>query len=199
MFLTVIGYVAWWLSQGNKCSFLAHFFPAKGHIDKRMAEISERISRGEKVEGKYLTYYLAQEKLSMKSIYGNVTELLLAGVDTVSILGKCYLRRFPPLLFVEALCAQLLYWNGMENAGRFKKGFCGVSAVDVHRAVVSDNPFWIISVCFFFSTKHHGGLGLLSSLQLPIWCFSHPFLPKGQGSVHNPPHLITITMWGRLN
>nr|XP_056720845.1 25-hydroxyvitamin D-1 alpha hydroxylase, mitochondrial isoform X2 [Euleptes europaea] len=57
---------------------------AKGHIDKRMAEVSERISRGEKVEGKYLTYYLAQEKLSMKSIYGNVTELLLAGVDTIS-------------------------------------------------------------------------------------------------------------------
>uniref|UniRef100_A0ACB8EM06 Uncharacterized protein n=1 Tax=Sphaerodactylus townsendi TaxID=933632 RepID=A0ACB8EM06_9SAUR len=57
---------------------------AKGHIDKRMAEVSERISRGEKVEGKYLTYYLAQEKLSIKSIYGNVTELLLAGVDTIS-------------------------------------------------------------------------------------------------------------------
>ncbi|KAH0629085.1 hypothetical protein JD844_010896 [Phrynosoma platyrhinos] len=57
---------------------------AKGHIDKRMAEVSEKISRGEKVEGKYLTYYLAQEKLSMKSIYGNVTELLLAGVDTIS-------------------------------------------------------------------------------------------------------------------
>ncbi|XP_070596832.1 25-hydroxyvitamin D-1 alpha hydroxylase, mitochondrial [Erythrolamprus reginae] len=57
---------------------------AKGHIDKRMAEVSERIAQGEKVEGKYLTYYLAQEKLSMKSIYGNVTELLLAGVDTIS-------------------------------------------------------------------------------------------------------------------
>ncbi|XP_003216736.2 25-hydroxyvitamin D-1 alpha hydroxylase, mitochondrial [Anolis carolinensis] len=57
---------------------------AKGHIDKRMAEVSEKIARGEKVEGKYLTYYLAQEKLSMKSIYGNVTELLLAGVDTIS-------------------------------------------------------------------------------------------------------------------
>uniref|UniRef100_A0A670YKF6 Cytochrome P450 family 27 subfamily B member 1 n=1 Tax=Pseudonaja textilis TaxID=8673 RepID=A0A670YKF6_PSETE len=42
------------------------------------------ITQGEKVEGKYLTYYLAQEKLSMKSIYGNVTELLLAGVDTIS-------------------------------------------------------------------------------------------------------------------
>uniref|UniRef100_K7GCC2 Cytochrome P450 family 27 subfamily B member 1 n=1 Tax=Pelodiscus sinensis TaxID=13735 RepID=K7GCC2_PELSI len=58
--------------------------PAKGHIDKRMAEVAEKVSRGETVDGKYLTYYLAQEKLSMKSIYGNVTELLLAGVDTIS-------------------------------------------------------------------------------------------------------------------
>lgn len=70
-------------------------FLAKGHIDKRMAEVSERINQGEKVEGKYLTYYLAQEKLSMKSIYGNVTELLLAGVDTVSSWGcskiECFL------------------------------------------------------------------------------------------------------------
>lgn len=35
------------------------------------------------MEGKFLTYYLAKEQLSMKAIYGNVTELLLAGVDTV--------------------------------------------------------------------------------------------------------------------
>ncbi|XP_029442612.1 25-hydroxyvitamin D-1 alpha hydroxylase, mitochondrial-like [Rhinatrema bivittatum] len=57
---------------------------AKGHIDRRMAEVAEKVSRGEKVEGRYLTYYLAQEKLPMKSVYGNVTELLLAGVDTIS-------------------------------------------------------------------------------------------------------------------
>ncbi|OCT95779.1 25-hydroxyvitamin D-1 alpha hydroxylase, mitochondrial [Xenopus laevis] len=57
---------------------------AKGHIDKRMADVAQKLAQGEKVEGKYLTYYLAQEKIPMKSIYGNVTELLLAGVDTIS-------------------------------------------------------------------------------------------------------------------
>ncbi|KAG8452564.1 hypothetical protein GDO86_004377 [Hymenochirus boettgeri] len=57
---------------------------AKGHIDQRMADVAEKLSRGEKVDGKYITYYLAQEKIPMKSIYGNVTELLLAGVDTIS-------------------------------------------------------------------------------------------------------------------
>uniref|UniRef100_A0A8C5LMD6 Cytochrome P450 family 27 subfamily B member 1 n=1 Tax=Leptobrachium leishanense TaxID=445787 RepID=A0A8C5LMD6_9ANUR len=57
---------------------------AKGHIDKRMADVAAKVAKGEKVEGKYLTFYLAQEKIPMKSVYGNVTELLLAGVDTIS-------------------------------------------------------------------------------------------------------------------
>uniref|UniRef100_H3BF84 Cytochrome P450 family 27 subfamily B member 1 n=2 Tax=Latimeria chalumnae TaxID=7897 RepID=H3BF84_LATCH len=57
---------------------------AKGHIDKRMVEIAEKVSRGEVIEGKYLTYFLSCQNLPMKMIYGNVTELLLAGVDTIS-------------------------------------------------------------------------------------------------------------------
>uniref|UniRef100_A0A670YG77 Cytochrome P450 family 27 subfamily B member 1 n=1 Tax=Pseudonaja textilis TaxID=8673 RepID=A0A670YG77_PSETE len=73
-----------WQKFCESWDYMFEFGESKGHIDKRMAEVSERITQGEKVEGKYLTYYLAQEKLSMKSIYGNVTELLLAGVDTIS-------------------------------------------------------------------------------------------------------------------
>ncbi|XP_061583479.1 25-hydroxyvitamin D-1 alpha hydroxylase, mitochondrial isoform X2 [Cololabis saira] len=57
---------------------------AKGHIDQRVAAEAEKVSRGEKVEGRYLTYYLAQMGLPMKTVYSNVTELLLAGVDTIS-------------------------------------------------------------------------------------------------------------------
>ncbi|KAG2468205.1 CP27B protein, partial [Polypterus senegalus] len=57
---------------------------AKKHIDQRMKEIEDKLSRGEAIEGKYLTYFLSKENLSMKSIYGNITELLLAGVDTIS-------------------------------------------------------------------------------------------------------------------
>lgn len=90
-------------NRETKDNLLPISFPARGHIDKRMAEVSERITQGEKVEGKYLTYYLAQEKLSMKSIYGNVTELLLAGVDTVSIWGCCKIEYFlyPQALFLS--------------------------------------------------------------------------------------------------
>ncbi|XP_028943399.1 25-hydroxyvitamin D-1 alpha hydroxylase, mitochondrial-like, partial [Antrostomus carolinensis] len=54
---------------------------AKGHIDRRVAEVAER---GEPAEKTCLTDHLAWEKVPMKVIYGNVTELLLAGVDTIS-------------------------------------------------------------------------------------------------------------------
>lgn len=37
------------------------------------------------MEGRYLTYYLSQAGMPLKSVYSNVTELLLAGVDTVRI------------------------------------------------------------------------------------------------------------------
>ncbi|XP_038159438.1 25-hydroxyvitamin D-1 alpha hydroxylase, mitochondrial [Cyprinodon tularosa] len=57
---------------------------AKGHIDQRLTEEAEKIARGEKVEGRYLTYFLSQTGLPMKTVYSNVTELLLAGVDTIS-------------------------------------------------------------------------------------------------------------------
>ncbi|XP_043537694.1 25-hydroxyvitamin D-1 alpha hydroxylase, mitochondrial isoform X2 [Chiloscyllium plagiosum] len=70
------------------CKFIAcwdyMFSFAKGHIDRRMAEIQQKVAKREPIEGKYLTYFLSSQNLPMKAIYGNVTELLLAGVDTIS-------------------------------------------------------------------------------------------------------------------
>nr|XP_020448673.1 25-hydroxyvitamin D-1 alpha hydroxylase, mitochondrial [Monopterus albus] len=57
---------------------------AKGHIDQRLKAEAEKMARGERVEGRYLTYFLSQTGLPMKTVYSNVTELLLAGVDTIS-------------------------------------------------------------------------------------------------------------------
>uniref|UniRef100_A0A8C9WTU2 Cytochrome P450, family 27, subfamily B, polypeptide 1 n=1 Tax=Sander lucioperca TaxID=283035 RepID=A0A8C9WTU2_SANLU len=57
---------------------------AKGHIDQRLTAEAEKVARGEKVEGRYLTYFLSRTGLPMKTVYSNVTELLLAGVDTIS-------------------------------------------------------------------------------------------------------------------
>uniref|UniRef100_A0A9L0SSM4 Cytochrome P450 family 27 subfamily B member 1 n=1 Tax=Equus caballus TaxID=9796 RepID=A0A9L0SSM4_HORSE len=60
---------------------------AQQHVERREAEVAGR-SPGKPEEdmgsGAHLTYFLFREELSASSILGNVTELLLAGVDTVS-------------------------------------------------------------------------------------------------------------------
>ncbi|XP_069762189.1 25-hydroxyvitamin D-1 alpha hydroxylase, mitochondrial [Narcine bancroftii] len=57
---------------------------AKGHVDRKMVEIQQKLAKSQPVEGKFLTYYLSSQNLPMRTIYGNITELLLAGVDTIS-------------------------------------------------------------------------------------------------------------------
>nr|XP_020018809.1 25-hydroxyvitamin D-1 alpha hydroxylase, mitochondrial [Castor canadensis] len=60
---------------------------AQQHVERREAEIAMR-NQGKPEEdmlsGPHLTHFLFREKLPVQSIVGNVTELLLAGVDTVA-------------------------------------------------------------------------------------------------------------------
>lgn len=53
------------------------------HIDKRLKEIQSQLERGEEVKGGLLTHMLITKEMSVEEIYANVTEMLLAGVDTV--------------------------------------------------------------------------------------------------------------------
>lgn len=55
------------------------------HVDKRFKEIKAQVERGEKVKGGLLTHMLTTMELSVEEIYANVTEMLLAGVDTVCV------------------------------------------------------------------------------------------------------------------
>lgn len=57
---------------------------AKELIDKKMEVIRQRVENSQDVEGEYLTYLLSNTQLSIKDVYGSVTELLLAGMDTTS-------------------------------------------------------------------------------------------------------------------
>lgn len=59
---------------------------AQQHVERREAEVAKRNEAKPEEDtgpGAYLTYFLFQEELPAASILGNVTELLLAGVDTV--------------------------------------------------------------------------------------------------------------------
>lgn len=55
-------------------------------MEQREAEVAKRNqgkSEDDMGSGAHLTYFLFREELPASSILGNVTELLLAGVDTV--------------------------------------------------------------------------------------------------------------------
>lgn len=49
-----------------------------------MEEIQDKVDLQQNVEGAYLTHLLLSEKMTVTEILGSITELLLAGVDTVS-------------------------------------------------------------------------------------------------------------------
>lgn len=59
--------------------------PGCVHVDKRLKQIESQLQRGEKVTGGLLTYILVANEMSIEEIYANVTEMLLAGVDTVRL------------------------------------------------------------------------------------------------------------------
>uniref|UniRef100_G3PR78 Cytochrome P450, family 27, subfamily C, polypeptide 1 n=1 Tax=Gasterosteus aculeatus aculeatus TaxID=481459 RepID=G3PR78_GASAC len=54
------------------------------HVNKRLAEIKAQLERGEDVKGGLLTHLLVTKEMTMEEIYANLTEMLLAGVDTTS-------------------------------------------------------------------------------------------------------------------
>lgn len=54
-------------------------------IDRKMEFIQQRLDDNQNVEGEYLTYLLANAQMSIKDVYGSISELLLAGVDTVNV------------------------------------------------------------------------------------------------------------------
>lgn len=50
-----------------------------------MEEIQDKVDLKQDVEGAYLTHLLLSEKMTVTEILGSITELLLAGVDTVGV------------------------------------------------------------------------------------------------------------------
>ncbi|XP_070686844.1 cytochrome P450 27C1 [Pempheris klunzingeri] len=54
------------------------------HVDKRLSKIKAQLEQGEEVKGGLLTHMLITKELNMEEIYANLTEMLLAGVDTTS-------------------------------------------------------------------------------------------------------------------
>lgn len=54
-------------------------------MNKKIEEIQQNVDLDKNVEGAYLTHLLLSEQMTVTEILGSITELLLAGVDTVSV------------------------------------------------------------------------------------------------------------------
>ncbi|XP_028836122.1 cytochrome P450 27C1 [Denticeps clupeoides] len=54
------------------------------HVDNKVSEIQEKLESGEPVKGGLLTHMLVTKELNKEEIIANMTEMLLAGVDTTS-------------------------------------------------------------------------------------------------------------------
>uniref|UniRef100_G1SWM9 Cytochrome P450 family 27 subfamily C member 1 n=1 Tax=Oryctolagus cuniculus TaxID=9986 RepID=G1SWM9_RABIT len=54
------------------------------HVDKKLRSIQCQMDQGERARGGLLTYLVLSQALTLEEIYANVTEMLLAGVDTTS-------------------------------------------------------------------------------------------------------------------
>lgn len=62
---------------------------AEDLVQKKMEEIQNKVQLHQNVEGAYLTHLLLSDQMTVTEILGSITELLLAGVDTVSICSVC--------------------------------------------------------------------------------------------------------------
>lgn len=58
-------------------------------VQKKIEEIQEKVHLHKDVEGAYLTHLLLSDQMTVTEILGSITELLLAGVDTVSDSSVC--------------------------------------------------------------------------------------------------------------
>ncbi|XP_058486247.1 cytochrome P450 27C1 [Solea solea] len=54
------------------------------HVDKRLSDIKAQMEQEEEVKGGLLTHMLVTREMNLEEIYANITEMLLAGVDTTS-------------------------------------------------------------------------------------------------------------------
>lgn len=77
--------------------FISALVSATRLVDRKMEFIQQHLDNNQNVEGEYLTYLLSNTQISIKDVYGSVSELLLAGVDTVNVHRNTFAFRFNPM------------------------------------------------------------------------------------------------------
>ncbi|PIO16586.1 hypothetical protein AB205_0034360, partial [Aquarana catesbeiana] len=84
------------------------------HVDGRLREIQACLDRGEEVKGGLLTSILISKELTLEELYANMTEMLLAGVDTNEVPKQT-------LEYIEALELMFSMFKTTMYAGAIPK------------------------------------------------------------------------------
>ncbi|XP_039237160.1 cytochrome P450 27C1 isoform X2 [Pipra filicauda] len=64
--------------------FFKYSMEGQIHVNNKLKAIQSQLDQGKVVNGGLLTYLLVSKELTLEEIYANMTEMLLAGVDTTS-------------------------------------------------------------------------------------------------------------------
>ncbi|XP_069792015.1 cytochrome P450 isoform X2 [Narcine bancroftii] len=75
-------YVPYWKKFLDAWDYV--FYITEKLVNKRMREIETNMKEGKEMSGEYLTYLLTNTNMTPKDIYGSLSEVLLAAVDTTS-------------------------------------------------------------------------------------------------------------------
>lgn len=84
------------------------------HVNRKVAQMKQQSERGEEVHGGLLAHLLVSQEMTLEEIYANMTELLLAGVDTTSFTlswSTYLLARYPEV-------QRAVYEEILQNLGR---------------------------------------------------------------------------------
>ncbi|XP_078260494.1 cytochrome P450 27C1 [Rhinoraja longicauda] len=84
------------------------------HVNRKVAQLKQQSERGEEVRGGLLTHLLVSQEMTLEEIYANMTELLLAGVDTTSFTlswSTYLLARYPEV-------QRTVYEEILQNLGQ---------------------------------------------------------------------------------
>lgn len=118
-------------------------------IDKKMEFIQQRLDNKQDVEGEYLTYLLSNTQMSNEDVYGSISELLLAGVDTVNVI----LFQFPQK---KNIWFSRIKPGFMQKSAKKKKKKKQVvmAQVTVVHTVKSLSWVWVLHVTLSLSISH---------------------------------------------
>ncbi|MGH0146385.1 UNVERIFIED_CONTAM: hypothetical protein FKN15_012872 [Acipenser sinensis] len=131
-----------WIEFCNSWDGLFKF--SQIHVDKKLSEIQAQLDAGEEVEGGLLTHLLVSKEMTVEEIYANMTEMLLAGVDTTSFTlswSSYLLARHPQV-------QQAVYDEVVRNLGRYQAPIAeDISQLPLIRGVVKETALLVLPVC----------------------------------------------------